>query len=565
MERLSKTIITALFLVIFSGAAFGASLGLDVDSIYFNADEKADVMGAGTSRSADGRTDASFSLGVSGAQAITEISLRNETTGRMWSTSPSNSVQLLLVKNSGGNILNPSNRLPITPVLMGADFRLYINDAEGSIPTDADFTVIVRLIDDQEVTGKTRVNGLGHTYPYASSTDGISAFEINGADGNNYRHFTLDLNFNNVNVRAIKISGQNYSTNIMWDTVERNNVPALKVIDSGNNIMNRRDGTVDFTVRGTQRYALLAYDKDGILADRSAKAKIIISLSDGRTFEREASISNSTAFRDTLSVEYKGTGRYDFTGQDEKMESNARADRQIDAVLQTSGTIAGVRVRSASSGWVWDTIPGNGKYLVVLTDDKGRRQNNSDGTVNMRVNGSTALSLWFDGDNTKKDGPYTVTFVMSDGQVLEASTGDAPAAATVTKADRSVIFTSAKPALVNLDHVGKNKKRAANGYKDTALNIKITGKGNIKALALTFDSGKGWDTLAENNGRWLLGVRESNKILNHNNGAIRIPVNGTKTYQLLMQDNGDLRKRNGVVHISVTWADGQVTKSYLKW
>ena len=707
MKRLSKTIMTALFLVIFSGAAFGASFGLDVDSLYFNADEKADVMGAGTSRSADGRADACFSLGVSGAQAITEISLRNETTGRMWSTSPSNSVPLLLVKNSGGNILNSSGSLPITPVLMGADFRLYINDAEGSIPTDSDFTVIVRLIDNREITGKTRVNGLGYTYPYANSAEGVSAFEINGIDGNNNRHFTLALNFNNVNVRAMKVSAQNYSENTMWDTVEGNNVPTVTVIDNGNNIMNRRDGTVDFAVRGTQRYTLLVRDKDGILEGRSAKAKIVISLadgrtferetsisnttalgemlsvefkgsgrydftgqdekmesnghadkqidaviqtsgtvagvrvrsassgwvwdtipgngkylvvvtddnnrrqnnsdgsinmavngtkslslwfdgdktnkdgpytvtfimSDGRTFEREASINNTTALRETLAVEFKGTGRYDFTGQDEKMESNGHADKQIDAVIQTSGTVAGVRVRSASSGWVWDTIPGNGKYLVVVTDDNNRRQNRADGSINMAVNGTKSLSLWFDGDNTKKDGPYTVTFVMSDGQVLEASTGDTPAAPAtkVTKADRSVVFTSARPALANLDHVGKNKKRAANGYKDTALNIKITGKGNVKSLLITEDNsgwgwdGKGWDTLAENNGRWLLGVREGNKMLNHNNGTVNIPVNGTKTYQLLMQDNGNLRKRNGVVHVSVTWADGEVTQSYLKW
>ncbi len=52
---------------------------------------------------------------------------------------------------------------------------------------------------------------------------------------------------------------------------------------------------------------------------------------------------------------------------------------------------------------------------------------------------------------------------MSNGQVLEASTGKAPAAqaapaATVTKADRAVAFASAKPAVVNDDLVGKNKK-----------------------------------------------------------------------------------------------------------
>jgi len=159
---------------------------------------------------------------------------------------------------------------------------------------------------------------------------------------------------------------------------------------------------------------------------------------------------------------------------------------------------------------------------------------------------------------------------MSNGQVLEASTGKAPAAqaapaATVTKADRAVAFASAKPAVANIDLVGKNKKRAASGSKDMALNVKITGKGNVTALVLTDNSGKGWDTLASNNGRWLIGVREGNKVLNQKNGTVRIPVNGTKTYQLLMQDNGTLAKKNGKLKLIVTWGDGQVTESSLNW
>lgn len=156
---------------------------------------------------------------------------------------------------------------------------------------------------------------------------------------------------------------------------------------------------------------------------------------------------------------------------------------------------------------------------------------------------------------------------MSNGQVLEALTGKGPAApaTTVTKADRVVSFASSKPLSVNLDHVGKNKKRAADGYTDMALNVKITGKGNVKALVLTENSGKGWDTLASNNGRWLLGVREGNRLLNLKNGTVHFSVNSTKTYQLLMQNNGHLARKHGKLNLSVTWADGQVTESSLKW
>ena len=102
----------------------------------------------------------------------------------------------------------------------------------------------------------------------------------------------------------------------------------------------------------------------------------------------------------------------------------------------------------------------------------------------------------------------------------------------------------------------RNKKKGANGAKDMALTVKAAGKGVIKAMVLADSGGAGWDTLAANNGRWLLGVREGGKFLNAANGTVKLNVNGTKTYQLLMQNNGKLNAKNGkllllsLIHIS---------------
>ena len=585
MYKLLKTLLVVAFLVFFTGSAFAVSLGLDVDSLSFNAEDKADVLGAGNSRTADGKPDASFSLAVSGAQAVKRISLKNETTGKTWSSSPSGTTELLIVKDSSGNILNASGGMPVTPVLLGADFKLYINDAVAAIPKDSDFTVIVTLIDNQDVIGKTNVKGLGTPAPAAPAAgEGITEFETNGisehdfagtsekvgSDGKNDYQFTLALNFKDATVKAMKVSAQAPSKKADWDTITGNSLPIVTVIDSGNNILNKTDGTIGFNVKGSAKYLLLVQDKDGVMSDPAVKTKITISLSDGRMFEKDAAKGKTTALKDSLSAEYKGTGQYDFAGPSEKMESNLNADRQIDAVINVSGTVTGVRVKCTASGKIWDTIAGNNNPIVVLTDEKGAKQNKADGTLSMALNGEKKLSLWFDEEESKNVGPYQITFVMSNGQVLEASTGKAPAAqaapaATVTKADRAAVFSSAKPALVNLDLVGKNKKRAASGSKDMALNVKITGRGNVTALVLTDNSGKGWDTLASNNGRWLIGVREGNKVLNQKNGTVRIPVNGTKTYQLLMQDNGTLAKKNGKLKLIVTWGDGQVTESSLNW
>ena len=87
-----------------------------------------------------------------------------------WSSSPSGTTELLIVKDSSGNILNASGGMPVTPVLLGANFKLYINDAVTAIPKDSDFTVIVTLIDKKDVKGKTTLNWLDKTTPFAPET-----------------------------------------------------------------------------------------------------------------------------------------------------------------------------------------------------------------------------------------------------------------------------------------------------------------------------------------------------------------------------------------------------------
>ena len=60
-------------------------------------------------------------------------------------------------------------------------------------------------------------------------------------------------------------------------------------------------------------------------------------------------------------------------------------------------------------------------------------------------------------------------------------------------------------------------------------------------------------------------MREGGKFLNAANGTVKLNVNGTKTYQLLMQNNGKLNAKNGKLLLTVTWGDGEVTETELKW
>lgn len=587
----------AAFVAFGASAAMAASLTLTVEGLAFNAEEKQDVMGTGTSRTADGKTDAAFDLAVSGAQAIKEISLKNETTGKVWSTSPSGTTELLLVKDSRGNIVNSAGRMPVTPVLIAADFTLYIGDAASAIAKDSTFTVSVTLIDKTVVTGKATVKAVAQSTttqqpatpttekkPDAAATDGITSFESRGksehdfagtgekvgSDGKEDFRFDAVLSFKDAVVKGIKITAVAGSKKSEWDTVAGNKLPIITLIDKENNITNKTDGTVSFTVKGTAAYTMLVQDNAGILSASDAKVKILISLADGRMFEKDAVKGKVIAAKDTLAVEYKGVAKYDFVGASEKMESNMNPDRFISAVINTAGTITGVRIKDTKTGKIWDTIDGNKNPLVAVMNMKGEKSNKNDGTISLAVKDTTELLFCFDEEDDKAAGPYQVTLVLSNGQLMEASTGSAGTTAaktetSVSKADRAVKFTSKKPAIINVDLVGKNKKKGASGAKDMSLNLTITGKGNITAMVLTGADGRGWDTLSSNNGRWLLGVRMGSKMLNAANGTVKIAVNGTKSYQLLMQDNGKLAAKTGRFSLTTTWGDGEVTETELIW
>ena len=596
MKKFLPVMLIVVLIIFSASAAMAASLTLTVDGLTFEADTKQDLLGSGKTRTADGKVDATFTLSISGAQAIKEISLKNETTGKVWSTTSSGSDELLLVKSSSGAVVNTGSRMAVTPVLLAADFTLVINDAAAAISKDSTFVVSVTMIDNKVVTGKTTVKALAQPAPSTTApsdqtpktetaaTDGISKFESRGksehdfagagekvgSDGKNDFQFDLDLSFKEATVKGIKISAAAGSKKADWDTVADNKLPIITVIDKDSNIANKTNGTVSFTVKGTAPYTLLVQDNSEVLSASDAKIKILISLADGRMFEKEATKGKIMAAKDSFTVEYKGIAKYDFVGSDEKMESNMNPDRFISAVVNTIGTITGVRIKDMKTGKIWDTISGNKNPLVAVMSMKGEKSNKSDGPISIAIKDPTEMLLCFDEEDDKAVGPYQVTFVLSNGQLMEASTGTvkkSPSAAeeTVTKADREVKFLSKKPAVVNVDLVGKSKKKGASGAKDMTMNLQVTGKGNITAMVLSGADGRGWDTLPSNNGRWLLGVRQGSKMLNAANGSVKIVVNGSKTYQLLMQDNGKLAAKTGKFTLTTTWGDGEVTETPIAW
>lgn len=610
MKKLAAVLALAALVAFSAGTAFAANLTLKVDSLSFS-EAKQDVMGPAAVQK-DGKLDGQFSLGVSGAQAIKEISLKNETTGKVWSTTLNGSGELLLVKDSAGNTLNSGNRMKVVPVLLAADFTLYINDAQAAIAKDSKFTATVTMIDGKTAAASVNVKSQAPAAPAAPKPQqpsqpaaptkpaqpaaqpqtqqaaaqpqdtSILTFETFGASdldlagegegigGNGHKDHVFGIRFffkKDTVVKGLKITAEGSGKKAEWDTVAGNKAPLAVILDPSQNIVNKADGSVSFTGNGEAVYSIFVDDKAGVLSASDAKAKVTIALADGSMLEKEAVKGKKTAAKDSAIAEYRGIGKYDFVGQGKRLESNMNPDKFIGLSLNTTNTLTGVKIKDRE-GHAFDTIPSSKNPLVAVITPKNEKLNKSDGSISLQVKGPTELFLAFDEEDEKEAGPYHVTMVFADGSLIEATTAKPLAEGesdSITKADRAIKFLSKKPAKAALDQVGKNKKKGANGAKDMALSVQITGKGSITAMVLSDANGKGWDTLPGNNGRWLLGVRLGNKLQNTANGTVRVAVNGTKTYQLLMQDNGKLAAKKGALTLTTTWGDGEVTETELKW
>mgnify|MGYP003586324764 CR=1 FL=1 len=594
MKKGFVVLASALLLGFVCTANLEAALTLKAESLAFAGADSDLVSSTGAAK--DGKKDAVFSLMVSGAQAIKEISLKNDTTGQLWSTTPASGQGLLLVRNSKGELLNKTGRMAVTPVVLAAEFTLIINDAAASIPKDSAFTVKVTLIDKAATSTQTTVKAIAAPTPEKKPDTAqpakaeepgkaeIALFENNGeseqdltgpgkkigADGKNDYQFTVRFKLpKNISIKGLQLTAENGSKKLSWDTVTSNRTAALAVVSSAQDILNKTDGSVSFTPAAGSACYLFISDREGILASPKTTVTLKASLSDGKLLEAKAVRGKRTVAKDTVVPEFRGTGKYDFVGEAEKPQANMNADSFISITVNETGTITGLRVQNMKNGQIWDTVPGNGNYLAFLLSAKGDRLNASDGALNVKVNGETEFHVAFDETKDQATGPYKVTLLFADGRLIEGTTKGGTAAAAPAEpaqtAERKLSFVSKKPAAVALDVVGKNKKKGANGSKDMALTIAAAGNGVIKAIVLTASNGTGWDTLASNNGRWLLGVREGNKLLNAKNGTVKITVKGTKTLQLLMQNNGTLTKKNGLLNLTVTWANGEVSEASLKW
>lgn len=361
-----------------------------------------------------------------------------------------------------------------------------------------------------------------------------------------------------------------------WDTMPGSNSWLVAVSSSGN-VLNSQDGSIQTDVRGRTVLDLWVTDNGAIERGRS-EFHVTLFFSDGT--EARATVGSQSAPASPAgqgsfdgSARMLGQGNRDFVGTNENRAGNGSLDWEAELRVNTPGTIVSMTLLNTAGGaGEWDTIPGNGRWLLGVFDSNDRILNNSDGSISIPVSKSGKYLLRMENNGTLDNSGTRskITLTYDDGRTLtreitpykdSSAVGEKPSAANEIR-----LYPPRQAS--SSDYVSKSERPGRDGNKDWVFEFRIYGEGRVKNIALT---GKGsrdtvrWDTIP-GNGFPLLGVLAPGKggLLNHKNGTVRFDVPPHQNLQLFVADEGFLR-RNLITNyeIVLTWDDGSQSRATL--
>ena len=352
----------------------------------------------------------------------------------------------------------------------------------------------------------------------------------------------------------------------MWDTTTGNNIWGMEVRDSSGKVLSRSN----------ERLSVVPFVGGlGIeisVADNGAVAKggeFTLTARFLDNSESSASITlqpvesqkteTATGRSDGLEVTFMGKGERDIVGPDERRSGNGKTDWRVDIGLESPGTIVSMKIANVKGpGGEWDTIPGNGKWLIAVTRPDGEILNRPNGSINIPVTGSRNYVLWME-DNGSLDKAETrsiLTVTYDGGRKLEQEIQSFSASTGSGDGD----FLEARLAGTgNADYVGKSENLEGNQNRDSRFDIRFRAAGTLNAIRLVnLTEGGEWDTVPRN-GKWLIAVKQpGGSILNAPNGSIKLSVNGTASLELWVEDNGTLDDPDSAFRVSLVFSDGRV-------
>jgi len=600
------TILLALFLVSTSWAAMGSLESLQ----YLGLGE--DVVGLNGSFSKDGRPDARFSLQISGAGAIVGFSLKTEDDQRRWDSSPGSGEGTLLVKDSKGSVVNEGGGVSLLPFILGASFTVYAAD-DGYFETrNATYVMEVRFVDGSETTSKVKVEAVkppeedqqlqipgqwGAVLSGISDRDYLGRNEQLKPDGEKDALVLLKIGTTGrVSSMTLSNTDGRYS---VWDTIPGNGKWPMIVVKDGE-ILNSTNGSVNFEVREPGTYSIFIADNGSIRAgDTSYEFRI--NYTNGKKFRIPVARKGTLTLSDEpepvladqkagalLFGKADGTSRpglpeimmfeNDYVSASETLKKDGKPDWGIRLIPGLSATLISMKVSNINGDYsVWDSLPGNGKWLVAVTDDYGKVLNEPNGSLDLKIDKNDVLWLWICDNGSLSGGKtdYRVDLMTSTGRTYSFTVGKEGSQLAPVKPVKPVPVivkpvTEFKARYLEKsirDFVGKSDRISSDGNRDVKIRIYINNlEGRITEIILkdTRERDQRWDTVP-GNGRWaILVTTPGEEFLNSTDGSVSIPVMGKRTLLLWVADNGYLSSGDLPYEVVLRMEDGSVLRTSLE-
>jgi len=533
-----------------------------------------DLTGKNENLRGDGTPDDRVHLELDGEGTLVSLEVNNIAEGKstaMWDTIPDNGRWAIAVVE-GNKILNRPDGSIKVDLTGRTDLDLWMTD-NGKIGDGRNrFETILRFSDGshqrvkikspetEPETGQSK--GLEVTFMGKGDRDIVGRNErLSGNGKTDWRvGIVLESSGTVVEMKVTNVKGPDGG----WDTIPENGKWLLAVTRPNGEVLNRSNGSIRIPVTSSSNYVLWLEDNES-LVNSETRSVLTVIYDDGRKMEQEIqnfSLVNDSGDGDFLEAMLAGTGNADYVGKGEDLHGNQSRDSRFDIRFRGAGTLKAIRLINLTKGGEWDTVPGNGKWLIAVKQSGGSILNSPNGSIRLSIDGTASLELWVE-DNGTLDDPdsvFRVSLMFSNGQVLEKNIPSKGSQGPNLKEDRELVLS--KPWKAQSDYVGTYDQMKENGKGDWVFTLKIKGKGTVKSMSLREITGSGvWDTIP-GNGRWALAVRgPGNRLLNNSNGSVSFPVPPNHDLHIFVEDNGSFKLERLRYEVTVNWDDGTSTKA----
>ena len=544
-----------------------------------------DLTGPGDRMQGDGAADDGIRLVLRGAGTLTRITVQGAgEQPAVWDTDPRVQAGRIAVTYADKALNNRDGSIE-TQVRGQTVLDLLLTDRDGALAKGGKFAVNASFADGSRTQAEFAPQASGE----GSSSASVRILSAKWADAK-----TRDLTGRGERLRgdgtpdeSVRVMTQGAGTltgvtvqgvegeRAAWDTVPGNNTPIIAVTRDGVTL-NRPDGSISAPLR--DRTVLeLWLTAAGVIEKGESKLEVRFFLADGsvasRVIDRGGPQTPGDREEFAGSAVLTGPSDRDFVGKSDRPNGNGTKDWKIDLKVGNRGTITVVTVDTiAGPAGVWDTIAGNGRRIVGVTDRNGALLNREDGTVMIPVQRPTEFQLWMeDYDVLADEGTRArVTLTYDDGRTLSREVvrrieapAPTPAAAKPTPAagGREILFSNPRRASSS-DYVGSSEKLGKNKKADWLFDCEIHGEGRVEAIVAEAVGTPGvWDTIP-GNGNWVLGVVAPGKgLLNRRDGSVSFNAPQYPKIQLFFEDDGTMRQGASNFKITVIWSDGTKTSA----